>query len=194
MPKSSLTPVQQKQLLSAVLGLIGLYAWLSFFLLPQQRSLGQARLQVQELQAQVDQMQGGLARMPEMERQIAELAAQYQLPEVTKPPEQQLPELLEEISRIARQAQVRIIASKPNADVSTLSPGSSGYLEFQILIAAVGSYHSVGNFLDAVEHSSHLLRLREIGVLSNPEQITHHTAIFLFQAYLVPARLKPEGA
>lgn len=193
MAKTSLTPVQQRQVLFAVLGLIGLTAWLSLFLFPQQRALGPARLQMQELRAQVDQTQRGLAQMPAMELQIAQLTAQYQLPAVTQPPEQQLPELLEEISRTARQAQVRIVASKPSTDVSKLSPGPSGYLEFQILIAASGGYHQIGNFLDALEHSNHLLKIRELGVLSDPEQITRHTAIFLFQAYLVPARLNSEG-
>ena len=190
MPKSSLTPLQQKQVLFAVLGLIGLYAWLSFFLMPQQRALAEARLQMQDLQAQVDRTRGGLARMPAMEQQIAQLTAQYQLPAATKPPEQQLPELLEMISQVARRTQVRVIAAKPKADVSSLTPSTSGYLELPVLVGLAGGYHQIGAFLDALERSGSLLRVREMALLHGSADLYHHHAVILFQVYLVPARPK----
>lgn len=194
MAKISLTPAQQKRILFGVLGVIGLYAWIGLFLLPRQRALGQNRAQLQDLQRQVEQTRHGFSQMPAMQEEIRRLTAAYKLPEVTKPPEQQLPELLEEISQVARRSQVRIVASKPNADVNKLLPGSSGYLELQILIAAAGGYHQVGAFLDALEQSDRLLRVRELGVLSNPDSIGRHITIVLFQAYLVPARLREDSA
>lgn len=194
MPKSSLTPAQQKQILFGVLGAIGLTVWLSLFLLPQQRAMEQARLQLQELQGQVDQMHQGLAQMPAMEEQIAQLTAQYQLPVFTKPPEQQLPELLEMISQTARRAQVRVVVAKPKADVNKLLPGPSGYLELQMAVGLVGGYHQIGTFLDALERSGSLLRVRELAVIHGSEDLYHHQAAVLFQAYLVPARPRKGGA
>lgn len=194
MPKNSLTPARQKQILFGVLGLIGLVGWVSFFLLPQQRLMGQERMQLQELQSQVEQTRRGLAQMPVMEEQIRQLTARYQLPAVTKPPEQQLPDLLEMISQTARRAQVRVIAAKPSSDVSKLVPGPSGYLELQILLALSGGYHQTGTFLDTLERSGNLLRVRELALLPNPENLYHHQVVILFQAYLVPAHLKEKGA
>lgn len=190
MPQSSLTPLQQRQILFTVLGLIGLTAWFGLFLAPQQRSLGQSRLQLQELQTQVGQIQRGLAKMPLIEQQIAQLADQYQLPEATKPPEQQLPEMLEMISQIARRTQVRVIVSKPKADVSKLTPGSSGYLELPVLIGLIGGYHQVGTFLDTLERSGSLLKVQELAFVHGSDDLYHHQVVILFQAYLVPSRPK----
>lgn len=188
--KLSLTPAQQKQILFGVMGFIGFIAWLQLFLLPQRGALAQTRLQLQELRAQADQVRQGLAGQAAMEAEISRLREEYKLPEVMKPPEQQLPELLELISHVARQSGVRVVAAKPKADVSKLLPGTSGYLELPILVLVAGGYHPIGTFLDALEQSETLLRVRELSVVDNEENLYEHTGAILFQAYLVPARPK----
>lgn len=191
--KVSLTPAQQKQILFGILGLIGFFAWLQLFLFPQRAALAQARAQIQELRGQVEQVRAGLAQQPAMEEETRRLQAEYKLPEVTKPPEQQLPELLELISQVARQAGVRVVAAKPKGDVSKLLPGASGYLELPVLVLVSGGYHQIGQFLDALEQSETLLRVRELSVMDDEEKLYEHTGAVLFQAYLVPARPK-QGA
>lgn len=188
--KVSLTRAQQKQLLFGVLGLIGFIAWLQLFLSPQRAALAQTRLQVQEIRAQVEQVRQGLAQQPALEAEISRLQAEYKLPPVTKPPEQQLPELLELISQVARQTGVRVVAAKPKADVSKLQPATSGYLELPILVVVSGGYHPIGLFLDTLERSDVLLRVRELGVVDDEENLYDHAGVVLFQAYLVPARPK----
>ena len=194
MAKLELTPVQQKQILYGIGGLVGLAVWFNFLLLPQQRRMGEIRPQVQNLQQQIAQVRQGIAQMPAMEEEMSRLSTQFQLPAVVPPPEQQLPELLESITQIARQSQVRLVAAKPKSDINKLSPGASGYLEVPLFVMVSGGYHQIGIFLDRLESSESLLRVKEMGIVEDSEDLWHHKGIFLFQAYLLPPSPKTSKA
>lgn len=184
--KLELTPAQQKQVLFGLLGVIGLAGWFNFLILPQQRKLAEIRPQVQNLKGQIAQVRQGLAQLPTMESQMSQLSIEFKLPEVVPAAEQQLPELLESITQVARQSQVRLVAAKPKSDISKLSPGSSGYLELPIFIIVSGGYHQIGAFLDRLERSESMLRVREMGIVGDQEDLYHHKGFILFQAYLLP--------
>lgn len=187
MAQSGLTLVQQKKLLIGVGAVIAAIGWLQFFYLPTQRALSEARSQVEQLSVQLNQVKSGIARLPAMQEEITRLSAEFQLPTTPKPPEQQLPELLDEISKAARRSQIQILGQKPRGNVSALVPGPSGYLEVPVMIMATGGYHQIGQFLDLLESSPQLLlRVRELGIMGNPDDLYRHGAFVLFHAYLVP--------
>lgn len=181
-----LTPRQQRQLLFGIGGGIGFIAWVSLFLIPQQQALVVVQPQVKNLREQLKTTRQELAERSAMEARVAELSSTYGFPAVVPPPEQQLPDLLKAIGETARRHQVHFLAAKPKSDVNKLTPGPSGYLELPIFVVVSGGYHEMGTFVDALENSSHLLRVRELAIRGNPENPYHHVGGLLLQAHLVP--------
>lgn len=187
--KVSLTPAQQKQVLIGVLALAGLVVWFSFFLAPQRRALADVRLQVEEVRLKVEEVRQHQAERPAWEQEMARLKEEYGFPESPPPPEEQLPELLKTLTGMARQNGVRLLGSKPTSEVNRLTPGPSGYLEVQVLIVVLGGYHQVASFLDTIESSPELLRVRELMLLhAEGMPLGQHAGVLLLQAYLVPGR------
>ncbi|MBI3312504.1 MAG: type 4a pilus biogenesis protein PilO [Candidatus Omnitrophica bacterium] len=187
MPKSALTPDQQKKLLGGILAVVGVVAWLQFVLLPQQKRLAEARSEQKILRGQLEQLKIGLTQLSSMEEEIARLAGEAQMPANPKPPEEQLPALLEEITKAARRAQVRVVGQKPQSDLDQASPGPSGYLEIPIFIIVEGGYHPIGQFLDDLESSSNLLQVLDLSIMPLADDLYRHHAQILFKAYLIPA-------
>lgn len=187
MPKNPWTPVQQKKFLIGLFAAVGAVVWLQFILLPQQRRLAEARSEQKILRGQLEELRIGLTQRSSLEEEITRLAGEARLPANPKPPEEQLPALLEEITKAARRAQVRVVEQKPQSDLDQASPGPSGYLEIPLLIIVEGGYHPIGQFLDDLENSSNLLQVLELAIIPRPEDLFRHQAHVLFKAYLVPA-------
>lgn len=186
MKSPSLSPAQQKQLLIGILALLAVVVGYLFWIAPRQRVLTEATAQVRQLELQLDQTRQGLSQLLSVEQEIQRLSARFQMASTPKPPEQQLPELLEEITQTARRAQVRVVEQKPTADIASLAPGTSGYLELTVMTVVTGGYHQIGTFLDLLEQSSTLLRVREMGMAQDSNDLFRHRAFILFDAYLIP--------
>lgn len=186
MKGGSLSPAQQKRILAGLLALLTLGVWFIFLVSPRQRVLTEAAAQVNQLERELAQARQGMSRLPAIEEEISRLSASFKLTSVHKPPEQQLPELLEEIAQTARRAQVRVVEQKPTADIASVAPGPSGYLELKVMTVIAGGYHQIGTFLDLLESSPSLLRVQEMGMVQNSDDLFRHQAFILFDAYLIP--------
>ncbi len=178
-------PEQRKILLGIGAG-IGLVAWMAFFFVPQCGKWAAGYSKVTELRRKISETHQGLSQLSGVEQALARLRAQYELPAVTPPPEEQLPELLEMIAQTARSSQVSLLSVKPKENLSQLSAGPTGYLELPIQLEASAGYHQIGKFLDLLEHSESLVRVQKLKIQSNPDDLWKHQATLILQAYLLP--------
>ncbi|GEM_PF-2424325 len=180
------TPRQRKVIVSLLVGIVGLALWWRLFLIPQCRTWRDLYQRAHLLNKEVDRIPKTLAQLPALKSELSRLAAQYNLPAVAQPPEEQLPELLETISQMAKAAQVQLISVKPQGDFSKLIPGPSGYLELPIQVEASAGYHQIGLFLDTLEHSDSFVRLQEMKIQADPKDIWHPQVTLILRAYLLP--------
>lgn len=179
--------MNQKQLrvLAAVPAVVGLFFWLQFLILPQTRSAGRLGSELTALRGKVERMQRDLAHLPEMEKKQAELAARTPAPVVSAPPEEQLPDLLDKIAQFARTARVRVVTLRPKQELAQVRVGPSGYLEIPLELVATAGYHQVGRFLDQLEQSDSLVRLREMEIRPGKELWNQEVKMMLL-AFLAP--------
>ena len=184
---------QQKQLriLAAVLAVVGLFFWLKFLILPQIHSAGRLGSEWVVLHGKVEQLQRDLRQMPEMEKKRVELAARTSTPAVSVSPEEQLPDLLDKIAQFARATRVRVVTLRPKQDLSHVQVGPSGYLEIPLELVATAGYHQVGRFLDQLEQSDSLVRLRELEIQPEGTELWSQEVKMLLLAFLAPG---PETA
>jgi len=184
--------VNQKQLriLAAVPAVVGLFFWLQFLILPQTRSAGRLGSELTALRGKVERMQRDLGHLPEMEKKRDELAVRTSVPVVSAPPEEQLPDLLDKIAQFARTARVRVVTLRPKQDLAKVQVGPSGYLEIPLELEATAGYHQVGRFLDQLEQSDSLVRLRELEIHPGKEMWDQEVKMLLL-VFLAP---EPEAS
>lgn len=189
MAKGSLIPQQQKRMLIGLGVAIGAAVWFAFLFAPQRRAWSESRLQVRQIKQQMAEFRRQQSQIPRMQGDLERLQAEYAPDSPVRPPEEQLPELLKSLNEMAYRSGVRFIGAKPTSEVNRLVPGESGYLELQVMVVVIGGYHSIASFIDTVESSPELLRVRELMVVHEPGAavLAVHPAFFLLQACLVPA-------
>ena len=176
----------RRRLLAGIAAAVAAVLWLQFFLIPQAAKTGRLSSELRILRTQVQKTRRELKQLPEMEKNRALLAAQYSVPAAAAPPEEQLPDLLEQIAQAARSAHVRIIVLRPKQDLAQARAGASGYLEIPLELAATAGYHQVGRFLDELERSGTLVRLRELEIRPSGQDLWNHQVKMQLLAFLVP--------
>ncbi len=177
---------RQRLLLTGIFAAIGGVLWIQFFLVPQAGRAGRLSSELKGMRAQVEKTRRELKQMPEMERSRSLLAAQYAVPAPAAPPEEQLPDLMDRIAQAARSAHVRIITLHPKQDLAQTQAGPSGYLEIPLELAATAGYHQVGRFLDELERSGTLVRLKELEIRPSGQDLWNHQIKMQLLAFLVP--------
>lgn len=193
LPKLSfLEGIEWKPIAAGAGTIVGLFIWWQLFLGPQRNELTDLQRRSAAMSKDAALFKEKFAKLPQMEKELAEMAGQYDARMVTTLPEEQLPELFEVIAEAARAADVRLQSVKSKAEVSKLSPSSSGFLELPVQIDAEGGYHQLGVFLDKLEASRALVRVHELKIEANSEDIWRHQATFVLWAYLFPAGEKPK--
>jgi Tfp pilus assembly protein PilO len=184
--KLSLSSEQQRQIAIGIGGLVGLILGVTFVVIPQVGLRSERSPKVVALKKQLTQSHERLERMPQLERELADLKAKMELTQPTLSPEGQLPDLLERIAQAARGSQVRLSAVKPKADLGGLTPGPSGFLELPVEVSASAGYHPLGAFLEALERSEMLIRVQELEIKDDLRDLWNHQATLVLQAYLLP--------
>ena len=182
----TLTPERRKQLLAAILAFLALSLGLSFILIPQMGGFFQRLAERRSLNQKVIRLRQDLKQLASLEEKHERLLQQVQIPTVSVPPEEQLPDLMENIAKAARSSQVRLLTLRPKEDIGKIPVGHSGYLEMPLELTASAGYHAIGRFLDLVEGSQDLLKLQSLEIRESPENLWEHQIRMVLTAYLVP--------
>ena len=182
-----------KPVLIGVGAVIGFFIWLQFFFLPQYAHLRERGVKLKTVIDDTKVLKVKVAKLDIMQAELDKMAGQYDVRMLSMEPEEQLPELFQEITQAARVAGVRLANVKPEVEVNDLTPNSSGFLEVPIRVEAAGGYHNLGRFIDALESSKALLRMHQIKIEPNSDDLFHHRANIVLWAYLFPGadRSKP---
>ena len=186
-PPSGELSAQQRQLrlLAVVLSAVGLAFWLQFFIIPQTGLAARLGSELTGLRVKVERVRRDVQRLPELEQKRDHLIAQYSISPVSTPPEEQLPNLLDQIAQFARTTRVHVVTLRVKQDLTQAQVGPSGYLEIPLELAATAGYHQVGRFLDQLEQSDSLVRLRELEIRPSKEMLQQEVKMMLL-AFLAP--------
>ncbi len=177
----------KRKVLVGILSILGAVTWLNFVFFPQWSRFSRLQGEIRSLKRQVVRLRQDLAEWPALEENRKQLEAQVRMPAAAVPPEQQLPDLLERITQAARLSEVRLVGLKPRADLGSVRPGGSGYIEMPLEILTTAGYHPMGRFLDRLESSDDLLRVQKLEIQSDSQDAWNHSATVLLVAYLAPA-------
>ncbi len=102
-------------------------------------------------------------------------------------PEEELPSVLEGISRIANQTSTKITQIKPIKEEKApiLKSASGTYYKIPILIEAQCGYHSLGKFLNELENGQVIMKIIALEIVANPADIMHHLVKLTVQTFVI---------
>ena len=174
------------KILAGVFGiLIGLILWVRFFMLPQQAACAELHSRLEMARREAATTRQKIAHLPALQAEIGRLMAQEPAM-VEASPEEQLPELFKLIGQEAKAVQVHLRGVKAQKEISQVTPSSNGFLELPVQVEASGGYHQIGQFIEKLEGSNNFIRVQELRIKSDPNDVWHHQATLLLDAYLFP--------
>lgn len=162
---------------------LGLMAWVAFFIVPQGKKFLDGRSQTALWKRNLETSQDLLRQIPRLEQEMAALKAASQWPDLSVAPEEPLPALLEMIAQAARTSKVQLLFVKPKEPLANLKPLPAGHFQLALELEAFGGYHEAGSFLDALENSERLLRVRAFKLQNNPKDPWRHQVNFTLETY-----------
>ena len=179
-------------LVGGVLGIVVLYVYAAMILAPLWREASSSARRVSDAQAQLAALRQATmneAALAEQHRSLQEavVALRGHLPS-----EDELPAVIEFLSGLASQTQVKIqtiFPQRPLDPLGNLGPGGKAaadatvYQEIQIQIDAQASYHQLGTFLALIEASDKPMQVATLRISGNPKEPRWHNVSLSIVTY-----------
>ena len=176
---------RNKMILAIVVFLAVVYVDYSFILVPQMRKLGEIKPQVSKLKKDIDELNLDSIRMQGQAQQ--QKPAEIISKEIIS--SDQMPLLIEEISRLAVQEEVKISQVEPVRSPSAskdadLSLDGDSYSVTFIDLDIFAGYHALGRFLAALENHSNFLQIDELNIQRNNDNLFEHDIDLTVKTYV----------
>ncbi|GEM_PF-450668 len=171
-----LDPQYHYYILGGVLALVFL---LNHFLLfgPLVGSLNKMNGQISELNQNLRGVKSDMARIDQNRAQLEKIRSQINEVKIRIRSKQEVPLILDDISRISNQYGVKIDQLMPMKDQKELLAKQQDveYYALPILIQARSSYHDLGHFLAQLETDKIFYNVGGLSIMANPKDTARHT-------------------
>lgn len=162
---------------------IGIFAaalYIFFILWPLMKAATKGSGEVKKLKKEVQTTESDIANMGKLKEKLDQLKKDVDDFEARLVKEENINLLLEELSRMATQSQVKIQGIKPQKP--EFQSGAI-YGEFPVIVEAKGGYHSLGAFVNKLEYSKYFLSVKDIKMEFDPDNPTSHNCRLTIAAY-----------
>ena len=188
-----LDPKYHYYILGGVLALVFL---LNHFLLlgPLLGSLNKMGAQISELNQNLQSVKSDMARIDQNRVQLEKIRSQINEVKIKIRSRQEVPLILEDISRIANQYGVKIDQLMPMKDQKELLAKQQDveYYALPILIQARSSYHDLGYFLAQLETDKIFYTVGNLSITASPKDTTRHMVQLTVKAVISEEAKKEE--
>lgn len=161
---------------------------LNYFLLlrPLLGSLNKVNTQISELQHNLADVKTDIARVDQNRKQLESIRNQVNEVKVKIRSAQEVPGILEDISRIATANGIKIEQLMPLKDQKVLLAKQKDveYYALPILIQARSAYHDLGRCLEQLEQERIFYGLGNMSVVANPKDTMRHQIQFTIKAVI----------
>ena len=182
---------KQKILVLAVGALIILIVYFQFLFRPRVKSLVLVSSQVTQTFKKLNQAKEDIANVPKFKRRIKELKGKISFYEKNIPAQKEIPVLLGELSRFAKDTKVKISAITPPGKTEKVS--EEPYFEVPIHIKARAKYHNLGFFINKLETADRFMKISDIKIQTNSATPGLHNIQLIISAYYLPESKKKES-
>jgi len=177
----------QKLIVYGIITLCLLMANYTLFLKPTMASLSKAMPKLRQLQRKLVVDQNLIAGIPGYKARIEAMRKSLSQQKKKLSTKQEISSLLKGLSEIAKDSDVKIVSIKPHAAVAgkRQSTASGAYQKYPISIKAVCGYHQLGTFLNKLENADIFMRVSDINITADPNDLTQHLIYVLVNTYIL---------
>lgn len=169
--------------------LAGLALYFSIFFLPQIGRMTALLSRAGSAAADLKNAESDIARMDELKRTIDGYRNKVEIYEKRLPSEEEIPSLLESLSRMAGASNIQIVGitpvTVPGKDVSQMRGKAAAYKEIPITISAKSGYHDLGRFLSDLESADRFMKVVDIDIKANRATPAKHDFELVICTYIL---------
>jgi Tfp pilus assembly protein PilO len=197
--KGFLTKMNEKNPYSAVLGVVAVLLLIDFLavmrfqikmLIGGPDSLG---AKISSLSQEIKTAKTEIARMPQYQAELKQLSEKLKKINRNVKTKEEIPVIMENLSRVANANGVRIEQIMPNTAVTepVLKNNDGQYFSIPIMIEAKSAYHDFGRFLNQLEREEGLLSMPSFAIAANPvDPLTHQVKLTINAIIFEPTKAK----
>ncbi len=178
---------KQKIILGAIVGLSLFIFYYSLILKPAFARLVTSYKEVVRLKKEITTKKALINNLPNLSKEFSNLKEKARFVEKSLPNEKEIPGLLEELSRIAEESNVKILKIRPKEVLmSTIqNPQARPYIEQSISIEAKSGFHELGLFIEKLENLNRFVKIRELTIVGDRQDIKHHNIKLEVSTYVL---------
>ncbi len=157
---------------------------LNFLLKPQIVNMSGTRGKLGKLSADLKSAKSDIARIDSMKKEVEtynKKVGQYEKP---LPTEEGIPDLLGNLSEMAKSANMRIAGIVP-AEHKEAKSANRAYKEIPIMIPANAGYNELGQFLSSLENSDRFMKVSDIQIRADKMMPKRHDVELLVVTYVL---------
>jgi len=176
----------QTVILMIVLGVIVAVLYIFYIFLPQ--VTGDINIIGKTIGMRTDIREAGslMAEKGTLKKKAQDYNEKIEVYEKKLPAQQEIPSLLEDLSRMARNANITIIGITPVILKGQKEKKVQVYQEIPILITAKSSYHELGRFLSNLENGDRFIKVVDISIKTNATAPKKHDIELMVYTYVLP--------
>jgi len=188
-------------LLGGFFAILTLWVYGAYLVRPLWGEVTKLGLEVRDARSQLSGLRQATTNETNLREQHRQLQEAVTTLRSLLPVEAELPTVIDVLSGLARQTQVKIQAISPlrplgdlnvlEADQSTDTP--SVYKEIPIQIDAQANYHQLGTFLNLLESSGKPMYVSTLRISSNPKDVRWHNINLVVLAQFVTGEEAPSA-
>lgn len=167
--QSSLAGLDKKQIAVFALVYIAIIFLLVFLVKGRVTSFRKASRELSEGRAALKEVKELIEGADRYRQEIAQLKGRIEVYEAKLPEQREVPQLFKALDEIAGQSQIKIIAVS-----SEELEEREHYQRYWRKLTLEGGYHALGRFINRLESSDRFIKLDDIQVTSNPENLLKH--------------------
>jgi len=175
----------QVMILAGLLSILAVIVYASFILIPQIERVFEAVGQASKAGADLKVAQDNIANMLKYKANLDVYEEKVDRYEKMLPAKQEIPALLESLSSMAKNSDVKIVGIMPVVGKGDKVKKGQIYKEIPILINAQSGYHELGKFLSNMENADRFMKVSDIQIKSNSQIPRKHDVEILVLTYIL---------
>ena len=180
---------RQPLILYVLIGAIIVVGYFYLYVRPRMKALGQLLPQVSRLKQDVSLARSAIANIDNFKMEITSLRNELGRYEASLPSKKNIASILDHLSKIASETGVKIVGigelKEAEGKVPELKGAQQPYSEVSIGINLKSGYHQLGSFINKVESSARLMKLRDIEIKVDPRTPNEHNVKLIVSAFVL---------
>lgn len=181
----------QTIILMVLLGIIAFIVYVYIMFLPQVANDINIIGKTFKVREDLKEARSLISNKESLKNKVAEFNEKIELYEKKLPAQQEIPSLLENLSKMASNSNITIVGITPVGQSDTKDQKEKRgqiYQETPILITAKSGYHELGRFLNNLENGDRFMKVVDISIKANPAMPKRHDVELMVYTYVLSSQ------